>query len=166
MDVADADVPARRFQSLAQQSSISQTVLHDGSVTIEPKVNQVVVLADNVSPRSREVQCVRLLGAAQVVEFEDQVFWQQRLVAPDDPAYTGVDKTELVARSIDGLHALVFKVPAKSISLFPSHESVEALPGRTASLGMCERGDETTTSGIDVDWNIHSRPGLILVEYL
>ena len=34
-------------------------------------------------------------------------------VAPDDPAYAGVDETELVARCVDGLDTGEFEVPVR-----------------------------------------------------
>ena len=64
-------------------------------------MNQIVILCDDLSSRSREVESVRLLSASEVVKLEDQVLWQKLLVSPYDPTYTGVDQTELVTGDID-----------------------------------------------------------------
>lgn len=46
------------------------------------------------------------------MEFEDEVFREVGLVTPDDPAYAGVDKAELMAGGIDRFDAGKLEVPA------------------------------------------------------
>ena len=78
---------------------------------------------------------------------ENQVLGKLRLVSPDDPAHTSIDKPEFVARGIDGLNTRQFKVPLWA-----------------SDLRVCKRCDEATRCGIDVDWNVDTRLLLIFVE--
>lgn len=64
-------------------------------------MDQIVVLRYNLSARAREVERVRLFGAAEVVELEDEVLGEIRFVAPNDPTDTGVDETVFVAGGVD-----------------------------------------------------------------
>lgn len=48
MDVANADIPPTGLNCLTQKSCIGQTVLHNFSETIESKVNEVVILCDDL----------------------------------------------------------------------------------------------------------------------
>ena len=43
---------------LAQQTGIREAVLHDGSESVEAKMNKIVVLSDDLSTRAREVEGV------------------------------------------------------------------------------------------------------------
>ena len=52
-------------------------------------MDEVVVLDDDLGAWAGEVKCVGLLGAAEVVELEDEVFGEEGLVTPDDPAEAG-----------------------------------------------------------------------------
>lgn len=54
-------------------------------------MDQVVVLRDDLSAGAREIEGVGFFGAAEIVEFEDEMFGEVGLVTPDDPADTGVD---------------------------------------------------------------------------
>jgi hypothetical protein len=60
-------------------------------------VDEVVVLHDDVGAGAGEVERVGLLGAAEVVQLEDQVFGEEGLVAPDDPADAGGYEAVFVA---------------------------------------------------------------------
>ena len=50
--------PASSFKGLAQKTSIGKAALHDGSEPVEAKVNEVIVLSDDLSTRAREVEGV------------------------------------------------------------------------------------------------------------
>jgi hypothetical protein len=54
-------------------------------------VDEVVVLGDYLGAGAGDVEGEGFFGAAEVVEFEDEVFGEIAFVAPDDPAYAGVD---------------------------------------------------------------------------
>jgi len=60
-------------------------------------MDQVVVLSDDLSSWTREVQSVGLFGSSKIVQFEDEMLGQLGLIAPDDPSYTCVHEAELVA---------------------------------------------------------------------
>lgn len=51
-------------------------ILHYCPVAGETEMNEIVVLSNDLRTRAREVQSERLLGAAKVVELEDQVLRQ------------------------------------------------------------------------------------------
>src|ERR1700744_1166513 len=105
-------------------------------------MNQVVVLADNMGSWTREVECERLLGATEIVGLENQFFGQELDVAPDDPAYASVDEPKFVATDVDGTHTRQAEVP-----LF-------------TSAGICEGGNESAGSSVDV--NRHIMASLLL----
>ena len=48
------------------------------------------------------------------MELEDEMLGEVRLVSPDDPANTGVDQTEFVARGVDRLYTGKLEVPCDS----------------------------------------------------
>ena len=50
--------PASSFQGFAQETGIGKAVFHDGSESVEAKVNKVIVLSDDLSTRTREVEGV------------------------------------------------------------------------------------------------------------
>ena len=97
VDIADASIPSGSLECLGQQSCVTHAAFHDSSVAIEAKVDEVVVLANDLSARSREIQGVALFRATQVVQLKDQMFGKIRLVSPDDPANTRIDKTEFMS---------------------------------------------------------------------
>ena len=71
MNVRDTQIPASGLKGLAQQPCIRQGVLHDTAVAIETKMDEVVVLSDDLPSRAGEIQSVRLLSPTQVVQLED-----------------------------------------------------------------------------------------------
>lgn len=75
-------------------------------------MDEVEVLSDDLCTWTGEIQRVGLLGAAKVMQFEDQMTREIRLVAPDDPSHTSIHQSKLVSRSVDGLDAWELKVPA------------------------------------------------------
>lgn len=91
VDVADARVPSRGLQAPGEDAGIGETVLCNLAVAREAEVDQVVVLDDDLRAGAGEVEREGLLGAAEVMEFEDEVPGEEGLVAPDDPADAGGD---------------------------------------------------------------------------
>ena len=149
MDVADADVPPTRLQRLAQQPRVRQAILHDVPIPREAEMNEIEVLRNDLRAWPRKVQCVRLLRAAEIVQLEDQVLGQLRLVAPDDEAHPRESKAELVAGGIDALDARELEIP-----LGP------------AGLGMGKGRDEASRRGVDVDGDVDPRLCFVGVEDL
>ena len=74
-------------------------------------MDEIVILSDDLSAWTGEVQGVGFFGAAKVVELEDQMLGQVGLITPDDPTDTGIDETELMARSIDRFYTGKLEVP-------------------------------------------------------
>lgn len=105
VDVAHALIPPCSFQAFGQQAGVGEAVLHDGAVAVEAEVDEEEVLGDDLGARAGEVEGVGFLGAAEVVELEDEVFGQVGLVPPDDPSDSSVDQAEFVSRCVDGLDA-------------------------------------------------------------
>ena len=118
MNVADADIPPARLQRLAQQPRVRHAILHDAPIPRKPQVDEVKVLRDDLRARPRKVQRVRLLRAAEVVQLEDEVFWQLRLVAPDDEADACEAEAKLVPGRVDALDARELKVPFGASGLY------------------------------------------------
>ncbi len=74
-------------------------------------MNEIVVLRNNLGAWAGEIQGIGFLGAAKVVQFEDEVFGEVGLVTPDDPTDTGIHETEFVAGGVDGFYAGKLEVP-------------------------------------------------------
>jgi hypothetical protein len=91
VDVADADVPPRGLQAAGEDAGIGEAVLCNLAEAGEAEVDQVVVLDDDLRAGAGEVEREGLLGAAEVVEFKDQVLGEEGFVAPDDPTDAGGD---------------------------------------------------------------------------
>jgi hypothetical protein len=70
MNVADADIPPCCFQSFAEKSSVGEAVLHDLAISIEAKVDEVVILGDYLCARAGEIESVGLFSATFVVRLE------------------------------------------------------------------------------------------------
>jgi hypothetical protein len=64
-------------------------------------MDEIEILSNDLGARTRKVQCIGFFGATKVVQLEDKVLREICFVSPDDPANTGVDEAELVARSVD-----------------------------------------------------------------
>lgn len=112
MDIADADIPPCLLQRFTQQPRIAQAVLHDAAIAFETEVDKVVVLGDDLGSRAGEGERVGFLGAAEVVQFKLKVRGEVGFVTPDDPADAGIDKTEFMARGVDGFNARELEIPA------------------------------------------------------
>lgn len=101
VDIAQTDKPSSPFQSFAQQSCICQTVFHDLSIPIEPKADQIIVLANYLCSRPGEVQRISLLSAPEVIKLEDELFWQIGAVSPDYPTQSRIHEAVLMSGCID-----------------------------------------------------------------
>lgn len=112
MNVADALVPPGGFESSAEKTCIGQGILHDTAVTREAKVDEIVVLRNDLRTWAREVQGVRFFSPTEVMKLEDKVLGELRFIPPDNPANTSVDQTEFVTRDVDGFYARKFEIPA------------------------------------------------------
>jgi hypothetical protein len=66
---------------------------HNGTVAVFSKTDQLVVLANDLGSTFGEVEGEGGLVCAKVVDVEDQFFREEFGGAPDDPSYTGVDKS-------------------------------------------------------------------------
>lgn len=64
-------------------------------------MDEVVVLGDDLSAWTGEIERVRFFGAPKVVELKDEMFWEVGLITPDDPADTGINETEFMTRGVD-----------------------------------------------------------------
>jgi len=96
----------------------------DCLVSHEPESDEVVVLADDLAARPREVQGERGHVAAQVVHVENQILGEVGGFTPHHPADTRVDQAVLVPGRVDRLDAGDPEVPLQ--------------------VGIDERGHETT----------------------
>ena len=92
---------------------------------------------------------VRKLRPAQIMQLKDEVLGQVRLVAPDDPAHTGIYEAVLVSGSVDRLDPRQLKVPL-----------------RAAHAGVRKGGDEPARGRVHVYRDINPRLLLVLVEDL
>ena len=72
-------------------------VVLDVLVTLESEADELVVLAENLSRRAREVEAHLADFSAEVVDAERHHIGEILLVFPDHPSQTGVDEAELVA---------------------------------------------------------------------
>jgi len=106
-------------------------VEHDGAVAVLAQADQLVVLAQDLGSTTREVESKRSLISTEVVDVEDELGRQVLGVTPDAPTNTGVDKTVLVARHVDGDDLLKTEVPDK--------------------IGVDKRCNKTTRSGINYE---------------
>lgn len=88
MDIGNARIPTSSFDRLTQEAGIGKAILHNRPEPLEAKVNEIVVLSNDLSTRPGEVEGVRLFRSAKIVQLEDQVLGKERLVSPDDPANT------------------------------------------------------------------------------
>lgn len=132
MDTADYSEPSSLLESFCQHPRIVQAILHDGAVSIKPKVDKVIVLGDDLGTRTGEVESIRLFRAAQIMQLEYQVIRQIGPISPNDPANPGIYQSILVAGGIDGFDTWELKVPETFLSKSCKCKSVRNT-GRTIS---------------------------------
>src|SRR5208337_1461299 len=118
--------------------------LMHGAIPGAAKPDEVVILRHDLAGGTREVDGQRGHCPAKVIDFEDQVFVEIGWLAPNDPAYAGIDQAVLVPRGVDGLDARQAEVPDE--------------------FGLDDRSDEAAACAIDMDRNIESGPGLKRIE--
>jgi hypothetical protein len=147
VDVGDADIPFARLQGLAQQPCVLERVVHDGGVSVFPQGEEVVILRDHLRRGAGEIEGVGLFRPAEVVELKDELLRQPLLAPPDHPADAGVDESEFMPGSGDGVNAGTAEVP----------HPVD---------GLGERRDHRSRCAVDVDWNVVSTLLLKLIQYL
>ena len=61
-------------------------VEHDAAISLLAEANQLIVLADDLTSSTREVESEGGLIGAKVVDIEDQLLRQELWVTPDDPS--------------------------------------------------------------------------------
>lgn len=101
VDIAHANIPPAGFENLTQEACIGEAILHDGAETVKAQVYEVVVLGNNLSSGTGEVEGVRFFSASEVMKLEDEVLGKIGLIAPDDPTNAGVYQPKLMARSVN-----------------------------------------------------------------
>jgi len=131
MNIAQDFVVSAVLKSPAQCASIRQILKGDCSVSSEPKVEEHEVLSNDWSSRATEVEGERIFNRAKIVEFENEILWEEFLRTPDDPTNANLSKAELVPGGIDRDNSGDLEIPYQ--------------------LGGCERGDETTRGRVDMD---------------
>ncbi len=101
VNIAHANIPPAGFQNLAEKACIGEAILHDGAETVETQVDEVIILGNDLSSRTGEVEGVRFFSASKVMKLEDEVLGQIGLIAPNDPPNAGVHQAELMAGGVD-----------------------------------------------------------------
>ena len=165
VDIADTNVPTCCLERLAQQSCICKTVFHDISITVEPQMNEIIILRDDLGARAGEVQGIGFFCSTKIVQLKDQVFGKVRLVTPDDPANARIDKTELVPRGVDRFHTRKLEVPIKCLAEKFRYRIVNR-PFGTTDFGVGKGSNKTTAGGIHMDGNIIPSLRLVFIQDL
>lgn len=101
MNITYADIPSTGLEGFAEESCIVQAIFHNGSEALKAEMDEVVVLRDDLGAWTGEVEGVGLFGASKVMKLENEMLGEVGFISPNDPAYTGVDETKLMARSVD-----------------------------------------------------------------
>lgn len=101
MNTADTFIPSSRFKTLAQYPCVGKGVLHNSSEVIEAKMDQVVVLGNDLGIKLREVEREGLFSSPLDGEIQNQMLWEVLLVTTNDPAWANVDKAKLVSGRVD-----------------------------------------------------------------
>lgn len=97
VNVANTDIPPGPLESFAQQTCISEAIFHYFSITTETQADQVIILANDLHSRTREVQGEGLLGATEVVQLEDEVFRQIRTITPNGPSKPCINQAKFMS---------------------------------------------------------------------
>jgi hypothetical protein len=115
-------------------------LLHEAEALLA-QAQELEVLQDDLRPGPGEVQGEGWHVAAEIVHVEDQVLGQVLRLAPERPSNSWIYQPELMARGLDGHHAVEPEIPDE--------------------LWLDERGDESTGCCVDVHRDIHA--ALVLV---
>ena len=116
----------------------------DLGVAFAAETEEVVVLRDNLSAWSREIQGEGWHVATEIIDVEDQILRQIGLLSPDHPPRSERRQAEFVTRSIDRLDPRETEVP---------HQ-----------IRRAEWSEESAAGRVDVDGNIQAGASLQIVE--
>lgn len=95
--IAQNRIISTLLERTRKQARVLQIRKGNAAVTLKAKVDEVEVLRDDRSSRSREIERETIFDGTKVMQLEDEVLRKVSLVPPDDPADTDVGKTEFVA---------------------------------------------------------------------
>ena len=113
-------------------------------VTLESQTDELIVLSQNLSGRTREVQADLSNVGTQIVDAEWHFFGQVFFAFPANPAKSRIYQTELMTRYTDRKYPFQTEIPLR--------------------VRIEERKNETTTGGIYVDRNVITGFGVVSVE--
>lgn len=100
MDIAQDFVVFAILKGPAQCAGILKVLEDDCPVSSESEVEEHEVLSDNWSCRATEVEGERVFNRAEIMEFENEILWEEALRTPDNPTDANLRKTELVCITI------------------------------------------------------------------
>ena len=104
MDLAQDFVVSTIFKGPAQHAGILQILEGDRPVSSKPKVEEQEILSNNRRSRATKVEGERIFNRAKIMEFEDEILWEEALRTPDNPTDTDRTKAELVCNMILSIH--------------------------------------------------------------
>ena len=61
---AEIRTPSSSLKGFAEEAGIGKAIFHNGSISVEAKVNEIIILSDDLSAWTREIEGVRFLCAA------------------------------------------------------------------------------------------------------
>ena len=110
----------------------------DLAVTFAAEAQELIILGDDLPGGPREVDREGADLTAEVIDLEDEIVGQRRLVPPDHPAAAERGQTVLMAGAVDRLHARKPEVPR--------------------DLRRAEGREEPAARGVDMNVDVEPRP--------
>lgn len=153
MDIAQDFVVSAVLKGPAQCAGILEVLEADCPVSSESEVEEQEVLSDDWSCRATEVEGERVFDRAEIMEFENEILWEETLRTPDNPTDANLSKAELVCNTILSIHL------AQLNDRKPTPGGINGdNPGNLEipyELGSYKRGNKTTRGRVDMypGWN-------------
>jgi len=111
MDVTQDLIISTILQSSAQCAGVLQVLEGDSPISGKPKVEEHEVLSDDGGSRTTEVERERKFNGTEIMDFENEIFWEEMLGTPDDPTDTNLGQTKFMSGRIDGHNSGNLEIP-------------------------------------------------------
>jgi hypothetical protein len=72
----------------------------DCCIAFKTEMNEIVVLGNDVSSRTREVEGICFLDTSKIMEFKFEMSGKFLLISPDNPSYTRIHKPVFMSGTI------------------------------------------------------------------
>src|SRR5258707_15604420 len=97
VDIAEYRIASGFFQGTAKNPSIFHVGQTNLTISFVSKIEEIEILSDDRSCRSRKIQRKRVFNRTKVVKLENQLFGKIVFISPDRPSDADIGQAKLMA---------------------------------------------------------------------